>query len=123
MKKNVKLEWYAMDYNWNKKEVEFINVLRSDLVERIQNGMKKKDYSIDKKIENLRDLKTVVQRELMYNYWSKAEYEITVGDLFPKTIEELEKISVYDQLEPNLDRIVEYINNAMELGLKCQDED
>ena len=118
MEKNVKLEWYAMDYNWNKREVEFINVLRSDLVERIQNGMKKKDFSIDKKIENLRDLKTVVQRELMYHFWAKAEYEITVGDLFPKTIEELEKISVYDQLEPNLDRIVEYINNAMELGLK-----
>ena len=118
MKKNVKLEWYAMDYNWNKQKVEFINVLRDDLVERIQNGMKKKDFSIDKKIETLDDLKTVVQRELMYHFWAKAEYEITVGDLFPKTVEELEKVSIYDQLKPNLDRIVEYINNEMELGLK-----
>lgn len=54
----------------------------------------------------------------MYYYWSKCEAEIAVGGLFIKSIEELEKIDIYSQLQPNLDRITEYVIKEMGFRFK-----
>jgi hypothetical protein len=54
----------------------------------------------------------------MYRYWCKCEFEVIIGGLFSKTIDELDKIDVWYQIEPNLDTIVDYLNYKMDLKLK-----
>lgn len=47
----------------------------------------------------------------MYSFWSKAEYEIMIGDLFETDCNKLEKWDVYDQILPNLEQLCRYILN------------
>ena len=54
---------------------------------------------------------------MMYHYWSRSEYEIAVGGLHSKYPENFEKIDAYHQLEMNLDHIVDYINDYLEMNL------
>ena len=54
---------------------------------------------------------------MMYHYWSRSEYEIAVGGLHSKYPENFEKIDAYYQLEMNLDHIVNYINDYLEMNL------
>ena len=50
----------------------------------------------------------------MWYYWSKSEWEILVSDLHLHTPKhKIEKIDIYYQLEPNLDRITEYMINNL----------
>lgn len=54
----------------------------------------------------------------MYHYWSKTECEMAIGPLWFNKLEDLEqfeKIDMYRQIEMNLDRIVEYIINTMQI--------
>ena len=71
-RKNKDLKWYAFRYDWNKQGLEVINVLgvsfAEDLLKRI-----KRD-----KISTYEELKEGIKRELMYIYWSRAEYEVLV---------------------------------------------
>ena len=108
--KKVNLEWYA--FRMDNGELTQFNVLSEELKERIA-----KLYR-NKKLNSLATLKELVNSELMYYYWSKCECEVGVIGLFENNIENAIKIDVYYQLKPNLDRIVEYINNTMELKLK-----
>lgn len=109
--KNAKLAYYVFNYDFNKKEVYRFNILDSeDLKERIVKGIKKGE------IKDIPSLKESLKRYFMYRYWSKAEYEILVTDLFPKDFEkESVKLDVWFQIEPNLDRIVEHIVNEMQI--------
>ena len=111
MRKNKNLEWYAFEYDWNKKDIIRINVLNSGFVEDLVKRIKRD------KITTYNKLKEAIKRELMYHYWCKAEHEIMVYDLFPKAkdLEKGIKIDVWYQLEPNLDRIVEYVIKELEL--------
>ena len=97
-----KLEWYALYWNWNEDCLVKINVIREELINEVKKLIKHTDdYDI---------IKTLIKNNLMYHYWSKCEFEIVVRDfaeLKPDTREQ--KIDVWYQLEPNLDRIVEYI--------------
>ena len=54
----------------------------------------------------------------MYNYWSRTEYEISMGPLWPNKLEDLkefEKIDVYRQIKMNLDNICKYIVCMMDI--------
>lgn len=111
IKHNPKLEWYAFEHDINSDKFERINVLRSkDILDRINKGLKtEKDYW---KIYNYETLKKAVKNELMYRYWSKCEYEYEVKGLFG---DKSYKLDVFYQLEPNMDRIVEYIAREMNI--------
>ena len=112
-RKNIKLEWYAFEYDWNKKELVRVNVLGKRFIENIQKVIKRD------KINNYESLKSAIRRELIYYYWCKSEHEVMVTDLFPRNYEEFEnnavKIDIWYQLEPNLDRIVEYVIKEMNI--------
>ena len=112
-RKNKKLEWYAFRYDWNSHNLVQFNVLGERFAEDILKRIKRD------KISNYEDLKEGIRRELMYHYWSKAEYEVLVTDLFPKDYEDFckssIKIDVWYQLEYNLDRIVEYIMKELQI--------
>lgn len=105
------LEWYALREDFNKRKIENYNVL-SGWEEKIKKARK------NKKFKDYASLKEWLRKEFMYYYWSKAEHEICVGGIFIKSIEELEKIDIYSQLQPNLDRITEYVIKEMGFRFK-----
>ena len=111
MKNKVDLEWYALIYDINKDKLVNDNILRNELVEKIIKEMRKK------KLHNLEELKEYINSWLMYNYWTKSEFEIAITNLYDNNLEKAEKVDIYSQVKPNLDRIVEYINNKMQLNL------
>ena len=105
------LEWYALRDASGKRKIENYNVL-SGWEEKIKKARK------NKKFKDYASLKEWLRKEFMYYDWSKCEAEIAVGGLFIKSIEELEKIDIYSQLQPNLDRITEYVIKEMGFRFK-----
>ena len=99
-KKN--LEWYAFREDSNTRKLTRFNILNDYRVDEIMKRIKKE------KATTYEGIKSIIRRELMYYYWSKCEHEVLVSGLFDTDLDEAEKIDVWYQLEPNLDRIVEY---------------
>lgn len=107
--KTVELEFYAFYWDWNSQELNRTNVLSSELKEEIYKKIK------NGKIQNRQDLYNCVDSYLMWRYWCKAEYEVMIGDLFEKDFSKYQKVDIYYQLKPNINIIVDYIINKMEI--------
>jgi len=115
--KNAKLEWYAFRYDSNTKKLVFINVLAGS-EEYIANQVRKGKKAGWRPVYNYETFKEFIKADLMYRYWSKAEHETVIGGLFYHSEEDLAKHDIWWQLEPNLDRICEYIINEMQIKFK-----
>jgi len=112
--KNVKLEWYAFRYDFNNKKLVFTNVLagmEEEIAKKIRKGSKEKW----KPVTDYDSFKEYIRGDLMYHYWSKSEHEVVIYDLFDTNDERGEKHDIWWQLEPNLDRICEYIIREMKI--------
>lgn len=107
MKKNVKLEYYVLNGDFNTSTIKPYNVLGEWVVTFVR---KNKD-----KFNNHDELKDLLKHEFMYYYWCKSEYEISVGGLFDKYPDDFKKIDVWSQIEPNLDLITSYIEKEMDI--------
>lgn len=108
--KNVKLEYNVLHYDWNSKKVINYNVLARLDLEKIRKKILKKEIS------NYDEFKEYLQREFVYYFMSKSEYEIMVGDLMCRE-DSFKKIDAYRQIEMNLDLITKYIINEMKIEL------
>lgn len=106
--KNSNLEWYVLRYDFNSDKVVSYNVMIG-IAEEIHKAIKKKE------VYNKASLKEFLKRKFMYQYWSRAEYEMLISGFSHNS--EPEKIDIYRQLEMNLDRIVEYVNMKCDLKL------
>lgn len=94
-----KLEWYAFHQETNGSKLKYTNVLYDKLIERVKKLIRKNaDYD---------EIKKEIDICLMSRYWSRCEYEVVVSNWAGKDFEQ--KIDVYWQLQPNLDRITEYV--------------
>lgn len=62
-----------------------------------------------KKIKDKEEFAQKLRSELMYNFWSKFEYEIIIGPWgsFQDTREI--KVDIYDQVMINWDRFLDYV--------------
>lgn len=96
------LKWYVLKHNFNSRQVEPYNAL-SGWEDDIKLSRKKG------KFKTKQEFKDWLLREFRYYYWSKSECEIVVGGLHIKNENELQKIDIFYQLEPNIDIIVDYI--------------
>lgn len=96
------MEWYVLNYDFNGKKVEDFNIFRNIKLLRFLDEARENFITFDKFVEDL-------DREFRYCFWSKAEYEIMVGDLFEQDLDKYEKIDVYRQLKPNVKTIAKYI--------------
>ena len=99
------LKWYVLNYDFNKKKVIYFNIFTNSrfldcLEENLEEFKNNNDY--EKFKENLRT-------DLMYCFWSKREYEISVSDAFETNLDMYEKIDVYSQVLPNLDNLAMYL--------------
>lgn len=114
--KKVKLEWNTFRYDSNSRKLVFTNVLygmEDDIIKKVKKGAKDKW----KPVTDYESFKDYIKGELMYYYWSKAEHETVIGGLFNHSEKELEKHDIWWQLEPNLDRICEYIIDKLKLDI------
>ena len=96
------LEWYVLEKDSNTRKLTRINVLNDYRVDEIMKKIKKE------KAKTYEEIKEIIKRELMYYYWCKTEHEVLISGLFDDDLESAEKIDIWYQLEPNLNRIVEY---------------
>ena len=106
--KTSNLEWYVLDWDENNKIVKPINILKGlaeELAKEVKSG----------RVHNKSILREYLKTTLMYDYWSKAEYEFFISGLFG---DDCEKVDLWKQIEPNLDIITEYVNQKCDLNFK-----
>lgn len=113
-RRNKKLEWFALMEDFNNHKLITTNVLGESFAEELLKRIKKE------KIDNYASLKEIIKGMLKHRFWSRAEYEMIISSLigkpenYPDRYME-EKIDIWYQLEPNLDRIVEYIMKELQI--------
>lgn len=114
----VDLEWFAFITDFSSGALSLINVLGKTFSEEIFKRVNSKDNF---RIYDYKSLKEFIKQSLMYRYWSRSEYEVLVTGLHSKLNEDtLHKIDVWYQLEPNLDRICEYVIREMKLDYSIE---
>lgn len=96
------MEWYVYIYDINSRTMRKYNVLarREDAIRKF----KKKSNSIE-------EFSKMLRSEMMYYYWSKAEWEIIISAWCGGDGSEEAKIDVFDQLQMNWDAFVNYCWN------------
>lgn len=107
--KNVKLNWNAYYYNFNKECIECMNIFYGSFPNQLYTYLTKiKTYTYD-------NIKQYILDWAQYNYWSKVEYELYVCNVINNVKDVRVKIDVYNQICINIDRICEYIIKEMEI--------
>lgn len=101
----MEFEWYVfINDDFNGKGIGKFNVFNSVKFKRGLLDIKKRL----KKNPSL-DCKSEIEKELMYCFWGKCEYEVVIGSLFSKDISDFDKIDIYDQVMLNFDKFAEYV--------------
>ena len=96
------MEWFVLNYDFNKRRIEDFNIFRNSYFTKSVEELLKEYSSFEEFVIQL-------DRKLMYCFWSKREYEISVGDAFEKDINKYKKIDVYSQVKPNIEILAKYI--------------
>lgn len=93
----MKLKYYVMIEDFNNENVRMFNIFNHSYIDKELPKLLKAYTSYE-------DFKERLTRLFKYCFWSKREWEmfITVRD---KEV----KVSVYKQIEPNIDLIIHYI--------------
>lgn len=97
------LSWYVYRQDANSGKIELWDIFehwrfRQDIIEllkRLDENTVRADFAKD------------VKSNLMYYFWSKAEYEIILKNWIGKDCEV--KIDVYDQVMLNFDKFIDYL--------------
>ncbi len=96
------LEWNVYIEDINRKEIEIFNIFKhsrflDDLI-KYKKKYKEKEEFLEK-----------VKSSLMYYYWAKCEWEITLHDWPPHDSFKYEKIDVYQQVMLNWNQFGDYL--------------
>lgn len=108
------MKWYVLNYSWNDKKVKPFNIFNS------VRFCKSLEQSL-KEFVTFGDFKEELKKDLMYAFWSKREYEISVGDLCEGDLNKYQRFDVYEQVLPNLDILAEYIVDCYNDGVKINE--
>ena len=101
---NKDLCWYVFNYDWNTNEViiyDVCHILRFDHCKKELLAVIKNRDKFEERLKQL----------CKYYFWSRREYEISIGDAFETDCSRLEKFDIWDQLELNWTQFVNYIFN------------
>ena len=96
------MEWYVLNYDWNAEKICSFNIFNNRGFSQYVDKLLDTFITMDKFVEDLK-------HELQYYFWSKREYEISVGDAFDTNFDNYEKIDVYQQVLPNIKALAKYI--------------
>lgn len=105
--KKLKFEWYVLNENFNHNHsIEPYNIFNNIRVNEETNALCVK-YKRDKMtFENFTE---ELRKIIMWQEWSRCEYEIVVGSLFAHEEKDLKKIDCYEQALPNIKIIAKYV--------------
>ena len=95
------MKWYVLNYDFNNKKVENFDIFRSVKFSRGVQELLDNYITFDDFVEKLKN-------EVKYSFWSKREYEISVGDAFCGG-DDLEKWDISMQVLPNIEILAKYI--------------
>ena len=111
----MQFEYYVLNYNPNTKKIEPFNIFRNCYVqEYTEKAIKKylrspKNYKYERYGEDtlygFEGLCQEIERIIQWKEWSRCEYEISVGDIFEKDCNKLEKWDCYMQAKSNIPMI------------------
>ena len=96
------LKWYVYLEDFNRRSIVTYDVFQhfnfyQDVKEEIR------------QIEDKQNFSDRIKRIARYYFWGKCEYEILITSWLATNNFKAEKIDVYDQLELNWDRFIDYI--------------
>ena len=103
-----RFEFYVVNYGFNKRQCEMFNIFRNiHVYEHSLKAVKKhlankKKYPYEQFCEEIKNI-------IMWQEWSRVEYECSVGEPFPGTVNELQKIDCYYQAKPNIEVICDML--------------
>lgn len=116
----MQFKYYVLNYNFNKKCVENYNIFNNiSLNDETEKEVRKylrssKKYRCYKHglhigeheyIYGFEGLCEAIKQLIMWQEWSRREYEISVGDAFEEDINKFEKWDCYKQCLPNIPMI------------------
>ena len=104
-------EFYVLNYDSSQQRVVMFNIFNNILVQEYAEKTVRKYLRAPNKFEyyryNEETLKgfegfaSEILSIIMWQEWSRREYEISVGDAFEDDIKKIEKWDCYDQCKPN----------------------
>lgn len=111
------LSWYCINMDFNSNNPYYINVLSSingeELFKRLTySGSKPNKYN---SISSLDEFVDFCRGQLSYYFRGNADFEMSLGSLHSHDLDSCYKLSVYDQVEPNLHLIINYLIHSLEL--------
>ena len=101
-KDKVKLEYYVLNWDHNANKVVNFNIFRNWPLRDA--AIKHAEQLINGEIDYA-EFKEELRKDIMWQEWSRFEYEISVGRPFEENCDNLEKWDCYAQAAPNLDLI------------------
>lgn len=116
----MQFEYYVLNYNFNSHKVEMFNIFRNThLQEETEKEVRKYLRSPSKYYYQKYDFNTkkynhiygfdglckTIKSLIMWQEWSRVEYEISVGDAFEDDLDNFEKWDCYLQCLPNIPMI------------------
>lgn len=112
----MQFEYYVLNYDFNKQQVEYFNIFRNIHVQEcVEKAIKKylrspKSYKYERYCEGesiygFDGLCADIERTIMWQEWGRREYEISVGDAFEDDCNKLEKWDCFMQAKPNIPMI------------------
>lgn len=121
MKSVLELQWYVYRQDLNSGAIEPWNIFshgrfREDVLQNMKRFLPLPVQSCDR-----HDFVEHVHRDLMYYFWSKAEYEIVLKNWMGRDVEK--KIDVYDQVMLNWPQFIAYLADKMNVKIQMEGDD
>ena len=128
----MQFEFYVLNYDFNRKKVINFNIFNNINVQEWTEKAIKKYLRSPKKFTYKRygseaiygfdGLVKEIDDIIMWQEWSRREYECSVGDAFTTDCTKLEKIDCYYQAKPNMDIIAREVIFQYKKQLKEKNE-
>ena len=94
------LEWNVWGNDLNTNKIKPFNIFNPYSFNKAVTDIFSKRLRMD-------EFEEMIDKEAMYYFWCKTEYEVEIGGLFER--EEKTKIDIYSQLKLNWDRFIDYL--------------
>lgn len=110
----MQFKYYVLNYDINQQKVKMFNIFQNSLLNKYTEKEVKKYLRAPSKYMYKRDtielqgfaaLCKEIDGLIMWQEWSRCEYEIGVCNILETNVEKLEKWDCYQQCKPNIETI------------------
>ena len=103
-KSEIPLCWNVFRYNDNSKDLDLFNIFshvsfKNGVIEILSRNLSRKSFDV------------VLEQELRYYFWKRAEYELWMRELFGQ---DDTKVDIYTQVMSNFKQFADYVWNTYE---------